>query len=119
MDYFLLQLSWISNPSKSMSTLRKNLCDIAQRVEVAYSSVNVGCSNILLLKVSNKTKLPRLVAVSKEKPVDLIIEAYKCGQLYFGENKVCHFPSISFLKIKDLFEKSTSPLVNLKSYYLW
>ncbi|XP_071090328.1 pyridoxal phosphate homeostasis protein-like isoform X1 [Haliotis cracherodii] len=31
---------------------------------------------------------PRLVAVSKTKPVDAIITAYKCGQLHFGENYV-------------------------------
>lgn len=31
---------------------------------------------------------PRLVAVSKTKPVDLVIEAYRHGQRYFGENYV-------------------------------
>ncbi|MCG8311139.1 MAG: YggS family pyridoxal phosphate-dependent enzyme [Cytophagales bacterium] len=30
----------------------------------------------------------RLIAVSKTKPVDLILEAYEAGQLDFGENKV-------------------------------
>ncbi|XP_063781525.1 pyridoxal phosphate homeostasis protein isoform X2 [Pseudophryne corroboree] len=32
--------------------------------------------------------LPRLVAVSKTKPVDMVIEAYRRGQRYFGENYV-------------------------------
>ena len=38
-----------------------------------------------------KTKLPSnvtLVAVSKTKPVDVILEAYESGQRIFGENKV-------------------------------
>lgn len=40
---------------------------------------------------------PRLVAVSKLKPVSDIIEAYSCGQRYFGENY-----------IQELEEKSNS-----------
>lgn len=32
--------------------------------------------------------IPRLVAVSKTKPVELIVEAYKEGQRHFGENYV-------------------------------
>lgn len=35
-----------------------------------------------------KTKKPILVAVSKTKPVDLIVEAYETGQRDFGENYV-------------------------------
>ena len=31
---------------------------------------------------------PRLVAVSKFKPVELIVDAYKAGQRHFGENYV-------------------------------
>ncbi|KAL1449852.1 hypothetical protein WDU94_002324 [Cyamophila willieti] len=31
---------------------------------------------------------PRLVAVSKTKPKEAIIEAYNCGQTHFGENYV-------------------------------
>lgn len=32
--------------------------------------------------------LPRLVAVSKTKPPDLVVEAYRRGQRNFGENYV-------------------------------
>jgi PLP dependent protein len=38
-----------------------------------------------------KNQLPssvKLIAVSKTKPADDIIEAYNCGQRYFGENRV-------------------------------
>lgn len=34
------------------------------------------------------SRLPRLVAVSKLKPTSSIIEAYECGQRYFGENYI-------------------------------
>ncbi|XP_017889748.1 pyridoxal phosphate homeostasis protein [Ceratina calcarata] len=43
---------------------------------------------------------PRLVAVSKIKPVDLIVDAYKAGQKHFGENYV-----------NELVEKSTHPSI--------
>lgn len=48
------------------------------------------------LIISNQ--MPRLVAVSKLKPVSAIIEAYECGQRFFGENY-----------IQELEEKSNSP----------
>ncbi|KAK3606090.1 hypothetical protein CHS0354_006446 [Potamilus streckersoni] len=40
---------------------------------------------------------PRLVAVTKTKPVSMVLEAYNLGQRYFGENYV-----------NELYEKSTS-----------
>lgn len=46
----------------------------------------------------SKSHLPRLVAVSKLKPASAIIEAYECGQRYFGENY-----------IQELEEKSNLP----------
>lgn len=41
---------------------------------------------------------PLLVAVSKTKPVECVIEAYKAGQRHFGENYV-----------QELVEKSQHP----------
>ncbi|XP_077000604.1 pyridoxal phosphate homeostasis protein isoform X2 [Tamandua tetradactyla] len=43
---------------------------------------------------------PRLVAVSKTKPVDVVIEAYEHGQRIFGENYV-----------QELLEKATNPKI--------
>lgn len=43
---------------------------------------------------------PRLVAVSKTKPKELIIAAYNSGQRHFGENYV-----------QELVEKSNDPEV--------
>lgn len=44
--------------------------------------------------------LPLLVAVSKTKPIDLILDAYSAGQRHFGENYV-----------KELWDKSTNELI--------
>lgn len=43
---------------------------------------------------------PRLVAVSKLKPVELIVDAYKAGQRHFGENYV-----------NELLEKGNDPII--------
>lgn len=47
-----------------------------------------------------KTKPPILVAVSKTKPAELILEAYATGQRDFGENYV-----------QELKEKGTNPVI--------
>ncbi|KAG9509441.1 Pyridoxal phosphate homeostasis protein, partial [Fragariocoptes setiger] len=60
--------------------------------EIIFQAVNKR-----LHSIPNHNKLPRLVAVSKFQPVELIIEAYNCGQRYFGENY-----------IQELAEKSNS-----------
>lgn len=41
---------------------------------------------------------PRLVAVSKTKPPDMVVEAYRQGQRNFGENyvSIVHYWSTSF-----------------------
>ncbi|XP_056897632.1 pyridoxal phosphate homeostasis protein [Takifugu flavidus] len=44
--------------------------------------------------------LPRLVAVSKTKPPDMVVEAYRQGQRNFGENYV-----------NELLEKASDPLI--------
>ncbi len=45
--------------------------------------------------------MPRLVAVSKTKPVDMIVEAYQAGHRHFGENyiQVCMALQYSFLQV--------------------
>ncbi|EFA09643.1 Proline synthase co-transcribed bacterial homolog protein-like Protein [Tribolium castaneum] len=47
-----------------------------------------------------RCKPPRLVAVTKTKPVELIVQAYEAGQRHFGENYV-----------QELEEKSHHPLI--------
>lgn len=58
----------------SLSTVLKQLHEAAER----FSQKN-GLDSV---------RVPRLVAVSKTKPVDKIELAYSCGQRHFGENYV-------------------------------
>lgn len=58
-------------------------------------------SNVGLLFQAIATSKPLLVAVSKTKPIDLILDAYSVGQRHFGENYV-----------KELWEKATNELIN-------
>ncbi|XP_055314970.1 pyridoxal phosphate homeostasis protein [Sitodiplosis mosellana] len=64
---------------------------ILERVEQAYSKRSPDIRNAK----------PSLVAVSKTKPIEMIVDAYSAGQRHFGENYV-----------KELWEKSTSELIN-------
>jgi len=64
---------------RAMSGVAENIRTIRQKVESAYESSP---------KEIRAISAPRLVAVSKTKPVDLIIEAYNEGQRVFGENYV-------------------------------
>lgn len=50
---------------------------------------------------------PRLVAVSKTKPKELLFTAYDCGQRHFGENYV-----------QELVDKSNDPEVIYEINYL-
>ena len=56
-----------------------NLSLISGKVAAAFSAADPG----LRASVS-----PRLVAVSKTKPVEMIIEAYMAGHRDFGENYI-------------------------------
>jgi uncharacterized pyridoxal phosphate-containing UPF0001 family protein len=68
-------------------------------------------------------KPPRLVAVSKTKPAELLREAYDAGQRYFGENYVrfrvsqdaslIRPPNLAtFLQVNELTEKGHDPAVS-------
>ncbi|XP_054256965.1 pyridoxal phosphate homeostasis protein-like isoform X2 [Macrosteles quadrilineatus] len=60
------------------SDVRQALKCILSKVESAYQNKIQGLPDIK----------PRLVAVSKTKPKELIFAAYDCGQRHFGENYV-------------------------------
>lgn len=53
------------------------------------------------------TMPPRLVAVSKTKPAEMVIEAYNHGQRSFGENYVSTWLN---LRLKDRKERGMSLL---------
>ena len=60
-------------------SVSENLAVISSAVNAAYSSAEPS------LRAANP---PRLVAVSKTKPIEMIIEAYDAGHRDFGENYV-------------------------------
>ena len=71
------------------SCVRSNLKLVADKVSMAYSEAPLG---------TRAMKSPRLVAVSKTKPKEMILEAYDAGHRDFGENYV-----------QELAEKSNDP----------
>ena len=70
-----------------------NLEKVLTKIESSYLKYKNLNSHLL-------TRPPRLVAVSKTKPIGLILEAYRAGQRSFGENYV-----------QELYEKATNPLL--------
>ncbi|KAJ8968151.1 hypothetical protein NQ314_002405 [Rhamnusium bicolor] len=59
--------------------------DVKEGLKVILSRINEACKR---RTPELESVEPRLVAVSKTKPVKLIIEAYEGGQRHFGENYV-------------------------------
>jgi len=73
-----------------MSTkMEENLLSINNRIKSAYDNATME---------QRFPKPPRLVAVSKTKPKEMILEAYELGHRHFGENY-----------IQELVEKSNDP----------
>ncbi|MCX6273449.1 MAG: YggS family pyridoxal phosphate-dependent enzyme [Bacteroidetes bacterium] len=64
------------------------------------------CENLRKLKEQIPSKV-RLIAVSKTQPVEIIKQAYECGQLDFGENKV-----------QDLVAKASQLPADIRWHYL-
>ncbi|XP_047475064.1 pyridoxal phosphate homeostasis protein-like [Penaeus chinensis] len=62
------------------SEVAKALLSVIERVNVATKARSP--------EIAALCKQPRLVAVSKTKPKEMIIEAYSAGQRHFGENYV-------------------------------
>lgn len=96
--------------------LKKSLNDVRMRIEEAkkkrpdVSSFVVSSKTISQLIITFVVQdlqyiNPRLVAVSKTKPLELIFEAYEAGQRHFGENYA-----------QELITKATDPQVNYRSF---
>lgn len=77
------------------------------------------------------SSLPRLVAVSKLKPISSIVEAYQCGQRYFGENYIQELesksnseeilsqcPEIKFHFIGHLQSNKVNKLLKVKNLHM-
>ena len=65
--------------SAARMSVAENLALITGKVTAAYSGAEPG------LRAAAR---PRLVAVSKTKPVEMILEAYEAGHRDFGENYI-------------------------------
>ncbi len=57
--------------------------DICKNIETIRARIDAACH-----KAGRKPSDVTLIAVSKMKPLELIEQASKCGQIHFGENKV-------------------------------
>lgn len=60
--------------------------DVKEGIKLILQRIDVAHKKSLLTAPARK--VPLLVAVSKTKPVDMIIDAYSVGQRHFGENYV-------------------------------
>ena len=71
-----------SEPEETKPDIKANLQTILSKVTAAYETADAD---------KRAPKMPRLLAVSKTKPKDLVIEAYQEGHRDFGENyaQVC------------------------------
>ena len=81
-----------------MSSQATNTVNIRQNLKIILDKLS-GIYNESP-EVSRAVKSPRLVAVSKTKPKEMVIEAYEAGQRHFGENYA-----------KELSEKSADPVI--------
>ncbi|KOX79794.1 Proline synthase co-transcribed bacterial like protein [Melipona quadrifasciata] len=73
------------------------MAELIANLKVVRDKINVASARRPL---EYKYFEPRLVAVSKFKPVELIVDAYKAGQRHFGENYV-----------NELVEKGNHPSI--------
>ena len=67
--------------------------DVSEAIKDVQARINSACE-------SCKRPLPRLVAVSKTKPPDMILSAYNSGVRHFGENYV-----------QELIDKANHPML--------
>ena len=73
------------------TSVKNNLKVILDQLSSVYNEAS---------PLTRAPNIPRLVAVSKTKPKELVIEAYESGQRHFGENYV-----------QELVDKSSDPVI--------
>ena len=66
----------MSSTATNTVNVRQNLKVILDKLSEIYNETP---------ETSRAVKTPRLVAVSKTKPKEMVIEAYEAGQRHFGE----------------------------------
>ncbi|KAK0165166.1 hypothetical protein PV328_003710 [Microctonus aethiopoides] len=80
--------------------IKLTMTDIAANLKLVRDKISNAC-NRRSAELGNN--IPRLVAVSKTKPPNLIIDAYENGQQHFGENYV-----------NELVDKANHPDIKIK-----
>ncbi len=73
---------------KSFVTMTSNLPDVAANLSIVRQKLEAAVTATREEKGVDTSVLPRLVAVSKTKPKELVIAAYDAGHRDFGENYV-------------------------------
>uniref|UniRef100_A0A914WKN0 Pyridoxal phosphate homeostasis protein n=1 Tax=Plectus sambesii TaxID=2011161 RepID=A0A914WKN0_9BILA len=68
-----------STMSSAIADVKENVATVLQRITAAYERADPN---------RRASSMPRLVAVSKTKPLELVIACYEVGQRHFGENYV-------------------------------
>ena len=82
----------------STSGVRRNFKSVLDRIQLVYSGAS---------EAARARTQPRLVAVSKTKPKEMIVELYEEGHRTFGENYV-----------QELIEKANDEMIIEKVCYL-
>lgn len=98
---------------------------MARRIEIQQ---NLQVIKDQVMKLASTVGHPvRLVAVSKTKPIEDIMNAYELGQRHFGENYVCILPRVMFppstfdifTQVQELVEKSQAVGPHVSFYQRW
>lgn len=74
--------------STDAARIASALSDVASRVAAAAATASSASSAVSSAASAIAPRLPRLVAVSKTKPVEALQAAYDAGHRDFGENYV-------------------------------
>ena len=79
---------WLAliTPPMRLSLVRMSAGSIAENIETIAS--RLGTAYTQCPADLRPAARPRLVAVSKTKPKELVIEAYQAGHRHFGENYI-------------------------------
>lgn len=109
-----------------MNRIMKQALDTVN--EKILTAVQKRCSDVV---VPRHCRTPRLIAVSKIKPINDLIEAYNCGQRYFGENYIKELefksnsqhileqcPQIKFHFIGHLQASNVNTLLRVKKLHM-
>ncbi|KAK0183224.1 hypothetical protein PV327_001285 [Microctonus hyperodae] len=80
--------------------IKLTMADIAENLKLVRDKISNACNR---RSAEFGNNIPRLVAVSKTKPPNLIIDAYENGQQHFGENYV-----------NELVDKANHPDIKIK-----